>query len=106
MVTMLMLALAVSTQPSSLSTSPPVASVPESTDEITVTGKQFEENRRVCVGTVPTGSIMRKKVCKTVAQWRQEKEANQRLMNQTLREQAVQQTEIVRCMRNAGATGC
>ncbi len=41
---------------------------------IVVTGEQPRENKRVCQNIVSTGSIMMRSVCKTQAQWNEERE--------------------------------
>ena len=50
-----------------------------------------EGNRRVCHETVSTGSILPKRVCKTVDQWRQEIAAIQAFAAQRAREQTTYQ---------------
>ena len=81
--------------------SPATAPPAKAPDEITVTGERYQENRRVCVSSVPTGSIMKKKVCKTAGQWAQEKAAGKRALDRLLAHQALEQLRLARCMRGA-----
>ena len=43
-------------------------------DEVTVTGKRLEQDKRVCVSDVTTGSIMPKTICKTKGEWEEQRQ--------------------------------
>jgi hypothetical protein len=60
------------TQGSAQSAAPAVDSEDTPTPEIVVEGEVPKEQRRVCEMQTPTGSIMSKRVCRTVAQIEEE----------------------------------
>lgn len=41
----------------------------EAPQDIVVTGEKNERDRKVCKNETPTGSIMQKRTCRTVAEW-------------------------------------
>jgi len=43
-------------------------------DDVTVTGKRPDRDKRVCVSDVTTGSIMPKTICKTKGEWEEQRQ--------------------------------
>jgi len=66
---------------------------PPAPDEVTVTGKRPDQDKRVCKSDVTTGHIMPKTVCKTKGEWEEERQRGlaqvQRLKDDRTREQHV-----------------
>ena len=52
----------------------PGSSPPPAPGDVTVTGKRLEQDRRVCVSDVTTGSIMPKTICRTKGEWEEQRQ--------------------------------
>jgi len=61
-----------------------------------------EGNRRVCHEITSTGSILPKRICKTVDQWEQERVASQRFIDQRAREQTTYWQTVLNAKRARG----
>lgn len=66
---------------------------------IEVVGKGDPRTRKVCVSSVPTGSILPTRVCKTAVQWEAEIASGKRTMDRILWQQLYQQVYRFRQQR-------
>ena len=74
----------------------PGASLPQAQEDVTVTAKRLERDKRVCVSDVTTGHIMPKIVCKSKGEWDDERQrglvAIQRIKDERATRQHVQES--------------
>ena len=69
---------------------------PVGTESITITGVKPNDQRKVCRTETPTGSIMSKRICKTVAEWEAQPAASRRAIDELSQQAYQRQIDLMR----------
>ena len=77
---------------------------PAGTESITITGVKPKDQRKVCRTETPTGSIMSKRICKTVAEWEAQRAASRRAIDELSRQAYQRQIDLMRKQQNRDGT--